>query len=161
MLQVAGRGYAEFLRKPIRRGSEVRYTPARWDTTAAGSAATLKRVWVSYVRADHEVLYSVHKKLTIPLTSKIILTLSLTKQALRTRDHSCGGIGLVVRSSTHSLGMGIGILAVATHDGRLGTPLSGVLGRGISRGKLDRGGLWCVPSGERTDRAASNRALKR
>src|SRR5215212_6606214 len=82
MLQVAGRGYAEFLRKPIRRGSEVRYTPARWDTTAAGSAATLKRASVSYVRADREVLYSVHKKLIIPLTSRITLTLSLTKQAL-------------------------------------------------------------------------------
>jgi hypothetical protein len=66
----------------------------------------------------------------------------------------------VVRSSTHSLGMGFGILAVATHDGRLGTPLSGILGRGIGRGKLDRGGLWCVPSGERTDRAASKRALR-
>jgi hypothetical protein len=69
-----------------RRNSEVRYAPARWDTTAAGSAVTLKRASVSYVRADHEVLYSVHKKLIIPLTSRIILTLSLTKQALRRGD---------------------------------------------------------------------------
>ena len=82
MLQVAGLGYAELLRKPIRRSSEVRYAPARWDTTAAGSAVTLKRASVSYVRADREVLYSVHKKLITPLTSRITLTLSLTKQAL-------------------------------------------------------------------------------
>jgi hypothetical protein len=85
MLQVAGRGYAELLRKPIRRSSEVRYAPARWDTTAAGSAVTLKRASISYVHADREVLYSVHKKLIIPLTSRITLTLSLTKQALRNR----------------------------------------------------------------------------
>ena len=32
---------------------------------------------------------------------------------------------------------------------------------GIGRGDLDRGGLWCVPSGERTDRVASKRALRR
>src|SRR5215211_3216853 len=83
MLQVAGLGYAELLRKPIRRSSEVRYAPARWDTTAAGSAVILKRASVSYIRADHEVLCSVHKKLIIPLTSRITLTLSLTKQALR------------------------------------------------------------------------------
>ena len=69
-------------RNPIRRSSEVRYAPARWDTTGAGSAVTLKRASVSYVRADREVLYSVHKKLIIPLTSRITLTLSLTKQAL-------------------------------------------------------------------------------
>src|SRR5215213_7952100 len=37
------------LRKPIRRSSEVRYAPARWDTTAAGSAVTLKWASVSYV----------------------------------------------------------------------------------------------------------------
>src|SRR3954447_21062400 len=84
MLQVAGRGYAELLRKPIRRSSEVRYAPARWDTTAAGSAVTLKWASVSYVHADREVLYSVHKKLIISLTSRITLTLSLIKQALFT-----------------------------------------------------------------------------
>ena len=35
---------------------------------------------------DREVLYSVHKKSIIPLTSRTTLTLSLTKQALRAGD---------------------------------------------------------------------------
>jgi hypothetical protein len=75
---------------------------------------------------------------------------------------SAFGRYLETKSPEERVGIARHLCATAmAYGGRHGAPLSGVLGRGISRGSLDRGGLWCVPSGKTTNRAASNSAVRR
>ena len=103
---------------------------------------------------DHALGSPVAAVLGLLVESVGVLALGLVTMAVGELAWWCG-VALMVWGWT------LVFLLLLPMMGVLAPPLSGILGRGISRVKLDRGGLWSVPSGERTDRAASKRALRR